>query len=306
LSVQALPRGQAKPDEIGALATIGEKERVAAASSVRKGQAFTLGLPIFDPAGGPVSPNQIAPVHLRYHDWGDYLAGHRDAENGMASVHDGFLLPCHALTHVDALGHIIIQGKLWGGHSAMEAVGGLRWASVLGLAEQGVFARAILVDIPRYLGVKQLARDQHVTFAQLQGAMQSQAVTPSKGDVLLLRTGSLGRYYEIGREAFFADYSEPGLSYEPELVAWFRDCQISSLGTDTLSNELPHSPTTNTDYPLHRYLLHELGVIFHEGLWLDEASDACATDGRWDGLFVCLPLKLTGGSGSPVNPLFVR
>jgi kynurenine formamidase len=293
--------------EVGALDYITDADRAGAAALVRTGQVFTLGLPLLHPDGDPVSPDRPRAQHVRYRDWGDYLSGRLEPlDSGVASVDDGVQLACHGTTHVDALGHIIVDGQLWGGHPALEAVGGLRWASVAALGERGIFARAVLADVAGHLGVDRLEPTHHVTFAQLQATLAAQEVQVGRGDILLVRTGSLTRFYEAGYQAFFDNYSEPGLSSEPELIEWFASQQLSGLGSDTLSNELPAAPVTGEGYPLHRYLLHDLGVIFHEALWLEELAAACARDRRWDGLYVCGPLKLMGASGSPVNPIFAR
>lgn len=64
------------------------------------------------------------------------------------------------------------------------------------------------------------------------------------GDMLLLRTGSLERFREVGSAAFFADYSEPGLSYDEKLFEWIDAHELLGIGTDTLANEPPRDPAT--------------------------------------------------------------
>ena len=141
---------------------------------------------------------------------------------------------------------------------------------------------------------------------ELIATLEAQSTPVHDGDVVLLRTGSMPWFYQAGPEEFFWDYSEPGLSYEPELIDWFSDHKISGLGSDTLANELPVSPTIDAEYPLHHYLLRNLGVVFHEALWLEELAADCAEDRCWEGLYIAAPLKMVGVSGSPVNPLFAK
>jgi kynurenine formamidase len=38
-------------------------------------------------------------------------------------------------------------------------------------------------------------------------------------------------------------------------------------------------------------------------LQLEDLSAACERSGRWEFLFIAAPLRITGGTGSPVNPL---
>jgi kynurenine formamidase len=293
--------------EAGALNFVSAADRVSAAACVRRGTVFTLGIPIFGAAGDPLSADRPAAMLVRYRDWSHYQAGRCEPlPGGIASVDDGIFISCHGTTHVDALGHIIADGLMWDGQDATRASAGLEWASVAALASTGIFGRAVLADVARHANQDPLDRRHHITLAELVATLDAQATQVRPGDVVLLRTGSLRRFYEVGAEEFFTDYSEPGLSYEPELIEWFARHKLSGLGSDTLANELPQSPTIDAGYPLHRYLLRNLGVIFHEALWLEELAADCAADQRWEGLYVAAPLKITGGSASPVNPLFVK
>jgi kynurenine formamidase len=294
-------------DELGALNHVTDARQVAAARLVTKGRLFTLGLPIFGPAGEPLAPDRPKARRISYRDWSDYSQGRvRPSASGMAYVDDGISIHSHGTTHVDALGHIIIDGKMFDGRPASEPSPGPDRASVGTLGERGIFTRAVIADVPRHLGVERLGRRHHVTLRQLQDTLSAQLVTPGPGDVLILRTGSLAGFYEIGPEAFFEEYSEPGLSYEAELVDWFRRNELSGLGSDTLSNELPTCPGDGSQYPLHKHLLHGLGIIFHEALWLEDIAADCAADGRWEGLYMSAPLKAWGLSGSPVNPMIAK
>jgi kynurenine formamidase len=56
--------------------------------------------------------------------------------------------------------------------------------------------------------------------------------------------------------------------------------------------------------------VHVVGIVAM-GLWLidnldlEQASETARRLGRWEFLFITAPLKLAGGTGSPVNPLAV-
>ena len=47
-------------------------------------------------------------------------------------------------------------------------------------------------------------------------------------------------------------------------------------------------------------------MVFHEAMWLEDLAADCAKDRRWEGLYIAAPLKMTGVSGSRVNPLFAK
>lgn len=293
--------------EVGALNNIAAQTILDAIGEVRLGQVHALGIPIFDPRGDPVSPDRPRALHVVYRDFSHYRSGIcHPLPGGVGSVDDGIFISCHGTTHIDALGHIFVQGQMWDGRDAELATPGLRWASVAAVAARGIVARGVLIDVAGDEGVDHLDRQRHVTLADLLRVLDREEVAVQPGDIILLRTGSLARFYDSGAEAFFDQYSEPGLSYELDLLEWFRDNRLAGLGSDTLSNELPVAPTIDAGYPLHRFLLRDLGVTFHEALWLEDLAAACRADARYTGLYVASPLKLTGASGSPVNPLFIK
>jgi len=49
-----------------------------------------------------------------------------------------------------------------------------------------------------------------------------------------------------------------------------------------------------------------MGLTFGEMFDLDALADDCAADGVWEFFFAAPPLKITGGIGSPLNPLAVK
>jgi kynurenine formamidase len=52
---------------------------------------------------------------------------------------------------------------------------------------------------------------------------------------------------------------------------------------------------------VHRLLIRDYGVYLMELLALDQL----AADRRFEFMFVAAPLQITGGTGSPINPLAI-
>jgi kynurenine formamidase len=48
-----------------------------------------------------------------------------------------------------------------------------------------------------------------------------------------------------------------------------------------------------------------MGVHLLDYLWLERLLAACERTGRWEFLFVAAPLRITGGTGSPLNPIAI-
>jgi len=294
-------------DPAGRLAAVGPSDRLRALGAVRDGRVFALGIELFGRTPSPAYPGSPVPLHIMYQDWSHYEMGvlHPDAGN-VAWVDDGVLLNCHGATHLDALGHVIVDGTIAGGFAASSTVGGLAHADVAAIARLGVLCRGVLVDLCRENGGRPLARDHRVTVEEIESCLDAENVEIGSGDMLLLRTGSLERFREEGTVAFFSDYSEPGLTYDEELFEWIDAHWVLGIGSDTLANELPRDPEAGEEFVLHHHLLRDRGLQFHEVLWLAELAADCRVDGRYAGLYVASPLKLVGASGCPVNPLFVK
>ena len=58
--------------------------------------------------------------------------------------------------------------------------------------------------------------------------------------------------------------------------------------------------------PLHLLCLRDMGLTLGEMFDLDALADDCAADGVWEFLFSAPPLRISGGVGSPLNPLAVK
>ena len=53
---------------------------------------------------------------------------------------------------------------------------------------------------------------------------------------------------------------------------------------------------------MHVLTLTAIGVHLLDYLHLRRLAGACEEAGRWEFLFVAAPLRITGGTGSPLNP----
>ena len=57
--------------------------------------------------------------------------------------------------------------------------------------------------------------------------------------------------------------------------------------------------------PLHQCCLAGMGVHLLDNLRLDCLADACIEHERWEFLLTIAPLRVAGGTGSPINPIAV-
>jgi kynurenine formamidase len=57
--------------------------------------------------------------------------------------------------------------------------------------------------------------------------------------------------------------------------------------------------------PAHVLAMTAMGMPLLDNMWLDGLAATCADENRWEFLFVAAPLRLPGGTGSPINPLAI-
>jgi kynurenine formamidase len=294
-------------DQVGSLNYLTSTEVLRGIQSVRWGKVFTLMLEIGNPAGEPLWPGRTPTGHFMSQDKGSYESGKlQTISGGLEYADDVLFFACHGTTHCDGLGHTWFDGQAWNGYAAEDSKGGLERANVFAIAERGVVGRAVLLDIARYKGLPNLPMHTQVTLADLLGAAAAQGTKIEKHDIVVMRTGIFREFYEKGADAFYADFDEPGLTYEKELLDWFHDMEIPVSGTDSLAGEQLNSATVEAVFPLHAALSRNLGVVFIEAQWLENWAEDCAADGKFDALYVASPLKIRVGTASPVNPVVIK
>ena len=102
----------------------------------------------------------------------------------------------------------------------------------------------------------------------------------------------------------YAGGDAPGLSL---LTApWLHQREIAALCTDTWGVEVRPNEISDVRQPLHRVAIPYIGLLLGEIFFLDDLAADCAADGVWEFLFAGSPLPITGGVGSPINPLAVK
>lgn len=260
-------------------------------AAVRTFRPISLGLPIAH-GKGPIAPLRTPTQHFMRRDGGDYAIGARSETGGFGFSDDVILMSTHGTTHVDALCHVFCGGMMFGGIPASEV-------SSFGARQLGaetlppIATRAIVVDaVPE--GRDWLEPGEAVTAARLQALIAEAGLTVMPGDALLVRTGSV-KAFRAGEDH---SRSWPGLTVD--CIDWVRDSGIALIGADNMAVETVPSGDPHMATPLHVALMHGEGVLFVELLDLEEVA------GRtFAALFVLSPLRIVGGTASPVAPLLV-
>lgn len=308
-------------DEVGALNFLTQTEVLRGVQAVRSGKVFTLQVRMCHPDGDPGYKGRSQPVRMMVMDKGHYLSGKAQPfPGGIEYADDVMMTNLQATTQYDALGHVWFDDRLYNGYDARTTMGGgLSKDSILPVAERGVVGRGVLLDVARYQNLPHLPAGYGIGLDELQRTAAHQGLTIERHDILLVRTGWLNRFFAEGPAAYYGEdstddapdtavqsMSEPGLAYSPELVDWFHEMEIPSLGSDTLASEQTAHPESGCVVPLHAALMRNLGVLFSEINWLEDLAADCAEDGQYAFLYACTPLKIVGAAGSPINPIVVK
>ncbi len=282
-------------DERGSLHHSSAATVVAAAALVRDGRTFGLGRPLDTRA----SAHNPKPAD---HDM--TMLGYGDGQSGsLRFTMDYVGLDYHhaSHSHIDALCHVSYGGSLYNGFKTVSTVSadGAEALSVETLKE-GLVGRGVLLDVPRVRDRSWLEPGESVFRDDLEAAEQSQGVRVGTGDILLVRTGYAQRLAELGDTT--GNESVAGL--HPTAMTFVADRLVAALGSDGNSDTAP-STTQGVAFPIHVLAINAMGVHLLDYLSFEEMREACASAGRWDFLFVAAPLRIGGGTGSPVNPIAI-
>lgn len=297
-------------DEVGALNYLDDAQVIRGSKAVKTGETFTLQIPMIH-GKGPVFPGRIPTMHYMAQDEGIYASGKSDAlAGGVKFSDDVAFMYLQGTTHVDALAHAWYGDEVYGGVSANSTIHGHTQADVAALGEHGIVGRGVLLDVGRHKGGegKRLAPNACVTLDDLKATASAQKVKIEKRDILVLRTGSIPRFYEEEPDAAWDAMTEPGLCYSKALVEWIDEMEIPAIAADNLAVEKVVQQIDGETFviPLHGALMRDLGVVLTEIHWLEALANDSAEDGQYSFLFVAAPLKMEQGTGAPVNPVVVK
>jgi kynurenine formamidase len=290
--------------EIGPIGRLPRDRLVEAARLVREGRTYSLaatrypGMPLF-PGHPPFqvlnarTPRGIRVAHAQ--PWGpvnDAGLGYM-AEYVMATSHSG--------AHMDALAHMTVgdDSHWYGGGSADAHLTDA--GPVFGDASKmpPFFTRGVLVDASSHRGVDCLPKGSAIDATELEAICAAEGVTVQPWDVVLIRTGYMGLWPDVEK---MAAHKTPG----PDISAarWLLERGVVATGTDTETYEVQPAPVLGAPanpQPVHTLLLIENGIYLMESLDLE----ALAKDRVYEFLFVALPVKIRGATGSMMDPLAV-
>jgi len=285
---------QGPADRLGALNNITSAEVVAAASDVWRGRSVSLAAPIAIRTAAdnpdPAVHQMTNPADDPAHDSGLFFATDRLAMN----IHGD------ADSHIDALCHVMFDGKLYNGIDAETVTASGATELSIEVAGQGIVGRGLLLDIPSLRGLPWLEPGDQVTADDLLAAESAQADRIQQGDLLFVRVGHRARRRSLG--AWNAAEARAGL--HPLALELLAERRIAALGSDG-NNDTAPSAAEGVDFPVHVLAINAMGLHLLDYLDFDALVGLCGELRRWSFLCVVAPLRLRAGTGSPVNPIAI-
>lgn len=204
------------------------------------------------------------------------------------------------ITHLDALAHMFVGATQFNGvpRDSVTQAGASR-LDVLNF-KQGIFARGVLMDIPRLRGVPYLEPGTAIYPADLDAWAKRAGIEVGPGDVVLIRTGRWTRRAKLGAW----DIGKKAAGLNASCAPWLHRRDAAILGSDFASDVMP-SGVDGVAMPIHQLSLVAMGMPILDNCDLEELSETAARLHRWEFLLVASPEPVPGGTGSPINPIAV-
>jgi hypothetical protein len=182
-------------DELGTLNYITPDAVRDAARTVRSGRRVTMAIPM-NTSAGPDNPSPV--IH-------HVVQGH-DIDIGSSGV-------------------------TYNGRPAQQVMTSQGATSLDVTAyREGLVGRGVLLDVPRFRGVRWLEPGEAVTRAELEAVEQAEGVRLGEGDILVFRTGHHRRRLELG--AWNNDYPPAGrgkAGLHVDTIRWMHERRIAAF-----------------------------------------------------------------------------
>jgi kynurenine formamidase len=167
-----------------------------------------------------------------------------------------------------------------------------------------VASRGVLLDLAAVAGVEALEPGHEVLPIEIEHCCEAQGVEVVAGDVVLMRTGHLGRIRRSGGWSGLCNSSEPGIGLEG--LEWFARRDVAAIANDTWAFEVVPTIDPGGQFPVHAVGIVHVGLLLGELFWLDDLASDCRQDSVYEFFFVAPPLPIIGAVGSPIQPVAIK
>jgi len=244
------------------------------------------GMPAFD----PVQPG------LNYFLYRHHESYYLPDKNGPRTSASGLIVMTdQSGTHIDAICHQASDMTFYDGTKVTPEIE-TPWGFTKHDASTfpGMFKKGVLVDVASYVG-DPLPENHEITLEEFKNTVKREGITFNRDDIVLVRTG-FGKFWKDPEKYKKA----AGVSKE---VSLYLQDKCFAVGSDNLAWDVPEErdPESHSLLPGHLYLLARKGIYIIENIYLEEL----AKDKVYEFLFIGMPLKFKGATGSPFRPVAV-
>jgi kynurenine formamidase len=146
--------------------------------------------------------------------------------------------------------------------------------------------------------VAYLEPDVRIDASDLEAWERTAGVKVAAGDALFIRTGRWARRAKVGPW----DVRKQAAGLDASVIPWLRQRDVAILAGEAPQDATPAGGDLK-GLPVHGFALKYLGVHLLDNVSLDAVAEAAAARKRWEFLVTAAPLPMTGGTGSPINPI---
>jgi kynurenine formamidase len=273
-------------DDRGALNLVTPEKRLEAVGLVQTGRQVSLSR-TWPKRPGPLNPNPAQ----HFPSWSD-----RGVSGGAVDYY-GISYHGYTTTHIDALCHVWDADGGWQGRNYADVMSsaGAQHGAVTAW-EEGIVTRGVLLDVPRFRGEEFVTLDRPVTGPELAAVAEAQGVEVRPGDALAVYSGR-EKWQDANPTSFLGARPNPGL--DASCSMFIRERDVSLLSWDMMDYRTPEG---GLPWPVHS-VLYKFGVCLNDNALLQPLAEACIEEGRQEFMLMILPLRVEGGTGSPVNPV---
>ena len=275
-------------DQVGAVNMLTDEKRAAAAKLVVKGRAVSLSREF---PKTPAANNPTPALHYM-------RRGVRPNNGGSATDFYGISYHGQATTHLDALCHVWDGNGMWNGRNPDDVISfdGAEWGSIEHWKE-GIITRGVLLDVPRHRGTDFVTHEEPIHGWELEDVARAEGITLSSGDAICVYGG---------REAW--NRVNPLWGSHPEghraglhasCLKFLRESDCCLLVWDMMDYQ-PNG--YDLPWSVHGSIF-AYGIGLLDNALLEPVAQVCAEENRWEFMLTVNPLRVVGGTGSPVNPI---
>ncbi|MGM7775798.1 cyclase family protein [Arthrobacter sp. KNU-44] len=281
-------------DERGTVNLITQEVTARAAAEIREGAVVGFGS--IDLSGSLASAEPQT-RHVMLKDGEDVGAGYASATDFVGIDYHGV----HT-SHFDALCHVFYDGRMYNDRPAGLVRSTGAEANTIEAFRDGIATRGVLLDIPSLRGTAFVEPLSPIVPEELDAALAAQGTDIREGDALFIYVGRSAHRAAVAGE--FVDGALQVAGLDASCLPWLHAKGIAVLGSDGANDALPRRGGAER-VPVHVGAIVYMGMPLLDNAALDALADACRERSRWNFFTAITPLAISGGTGSPVNPLAI-